>query len=398
MTEPPKILYVVADSPASRTTGGQVRQAALERALSALGSVTLLALDDPQGPDAWTAASERFSRPRGRIWRTVDFAAGHLKGKGPLLHRAECAGFGVAVDEVIAELAPSFVVLGAPLYGAIAASARTRGARVVLDAGESLARSSRSVARSRYLSPGRRLRAALDALAFARLERREYSRADQIWVASDHDARIISGIAGDALVHVIPNPLPREPVEDVTPGEVTAVAFVGSYLHPPNEAAALELIREIMPAVRDRGGPPRAILIGRDPTPAMRRAAERDPLVEITGEVEDVAVPLRAAGLLAVPVRAGAGTRIKILEAAAIGVPVVSTPLGAEGLGLVHERDVLIADTTGALADAIVRVARDGALRALMVRSATRVALAHTPDALRRAVGLAVSALQGPVR
>jgi glycosyltransferase involved in cell wall biosynthesis len=130
----------------------------------------------------------------------------------------------------------------------------------------------------------------------------------------------------------------------------------------------------------------------------MRRAAERDPLVEITGEVEDVAVPLRAAGLLAVPVRAGAGTRIKILEAAAIGVPVVSTPLGAEGLGLVHERDVLIADTTGALADAIVRVARDGALRALMVRSATRVALAHTPDALRRAVGLAVSALQGPVR
>jgi glycosyltransferase involved in cell wall biosynthesis len=92
--------------------------------------------------------------------------------------------------------------------------------------------------------------------------------------------------------------------------------------------------------------------------------------VDILGEVPDVRVYLRAAGILLVPIRAGGGTRIKILEAIAAGVPVVSTALGMEGLDLRPEADLLPAEAAADFAHQVVRLAEDVDLRNRITLSA----------------------------
>ena len=142
---------------------------------------------------------------------------------------------------------------------------------------------------------GRRLPAGRSAVGFSEQERASLSR-----------------IVDPRRICVVPNavavPLDRPPV-----GEVTAVSFLGWYGYPPNEAAALELMRSIMPAIRSAGGPRPLVLIGAQPTDAMVRVAAGTGDVSLTGQVADVVPALRAAGILVVPVRAGGGTRVKIL-------------------------------------------------------------------------------------
>ena len=151
------------------------------------------------------------------------------------------------------------------------------------------------------------------------------------------------------------------PVPDEIPQVtgISAVAFLGWYRYPPNEAAALELIGSIMPAVRRAGGPRELVLIGSEPTPAITSAARREDGVTVTGTVGDVIPELRRAGVLAVPLRAGGGTRVKILEAMAAGVPVVSTLRGLEGLDVAPGEHVLVADTPAEFAACITRLASD---------------------------------------
>jgi glycosyltransferase involved in cell wall biosynthesis len=125
----------------------------------------------------------------------------------------------------------------------------------------------------------------------------------------------------------------------------------------------MELLSDIMPAIRAAGGPGRLVLIGRDPTEQMLAAAARDPNTVVTGPVDDVSTHLCAAGLLVVPLRSGAGTRIKILEAAALGVPVVSTRFGAQGLGFRDSEEIVFADTPTEFASRVTLLTGDPALR-----------------------------------
>jgi glycosyltransferase involved in cell wall biosynthesis len=121
-------------------------------------------------------------------------------------------------------------------------------------------------------------------------------------------------------------------------------------------------------------------------------ATTRD--VTITGHVDSVIAPLIEAGVLVVPVRAGGGTRLKILEAAATGVPVVSTKLGMEGLNLIPGRDILVAETPKQFADQVALIATDDALRARLVRSAYElVRRENSADAVEASIRGALASL-----
>jgi glycosyltransferase involved in cell wall biosynthesis len=124
----------------------------------------------------------------------------------------------------------------------------------------------------------------------------------------------------------------------------------------------------------------------------MLAAAANDPDVVVTGTVEDVAPWLCDAGVLVAPLRAGAGTRIKILEAAALGVPVVSTRFGAEGLGFEHGREILYAETPSEFASEVVRLTKSLELRTSIARSAQRAVRARFSQA---AVDAAVASALG---
>jgi glycosyltransferase involved in cell wall biosynthesis len=136
-------------------------------------------------------------------------------------------------------------------------------------------------------------------------------------------------------------PTPRTP-------EPGLIGFLGSMDWMPNIECVEYFVDEIYPRVREHYPDARFRIIGRDPAPRVRQLAEQDSSIEVTGTVDDVRPHLDACEILVVPLRSGGGTRIKIFEAMAQGVPVVSTTIGAEGLPVVDGETILIADEAGA--------------------------------------------------
>jgi glycosyltransferase involved in cell wall biosynthesis len=118
-------------------------------------------------------------------------------------------------------------------------------------------------------------------------------------------------------------------------------------------------------------------VVGRDPSPRVRRLAEGDARVQVTGTVPDIRPYLWGARLSIVPLRIGGGTRLKIYESFAAGLPVVSTRVGAEGLPLEAGRHLAIADTPALFAGHCLRLLDDAAERRGMARAAYELVAAR---------------------
>lgn len=122
------------------------------------------------------------------------------------------------------------------------------------------------------------------------------------------------------------------------------IVYCGSMDWMPNEDAVLYFTREIYPIIQKLSPGVRFTVVGRNPSRRILQLAEADRSITVTGTVADVRPYLESALVMVVPLRIGGGTRIKIFEGMAMGTPVVSTAIGAEGLPLLHGRDILIAD------------------------------------------------------
>ena len=138
----------------------------------------------------------------------------------------------------------------------------------------------------------------------------------------------------------------------------TGVCFVGKLDYSPNEDAVLSFYREIYPLVRQVHPTARFFVVGSSPSERIQ-ALSRDPLVEVTGFVEDVRPFLRRAGIAVVPIRMGGGILNKVLEAMAMGVPVITGPMGTHGLVAKPGRDLLVCDTAEDYAQEINRLLGD---------------------------------------
>jgi glycosyltransferase involved in cell wall biosynthesis len=185
-----------------------------------------------------------------------------------------------------------------------------------------------------------------EATLLERMERRAAHAAAALLVVSEEDRRHFAALgAGDRRVVVVPNGVDCAAYEALPLGRpqgTPVLLYVGAMSWDPNVRAAQFLAGTVLPLVRARYPDARLRLVGRDPT-AEVRALGRWPGVEVTGTVPDVVPYLRAAHVLAVPLEAGGGTRLKILEAFAAGLPVVSTPVGCEGLRVAHGEHLVIA-------------------------------------------------------
>jgi glycosyltransferase involved in cell wall biosynthesis len=127
----------------------------------------------------------------------------------------------------------------------------------------------------------------------------------------------------------------------------------------------LYFCRSILPLVRREVPNVRLVVVGHSPTLQVRSLAARDDVV-VTGSVPDVIPHYRQARVAVVPLRGGGGTRLKILEAMALGRPVVSTSLGCEGLAVIDQEHILIADTPAEFASRVVQLLADADLRRVM--------------------------------
>ena len=165
-----------------------------------------------------------------------------------------------------------------------------------------------------------------------RIERRAARECQAVCAVSDAEAAHFRSL-GAKQVHTVPNGVDCDAFADLPTGRdgPPVVMFLGTMSWGPNAAAARFLAREVFPALRARLPDVTLAVVGRDP-PADLLALNGTPGIEVTGGVPDVKPYLLRSSVLAVPLDAGGGTRLKILEAFAAGLPVISTAIGAEGI------------------------------------------------------------------
>ena len=137
------------------------------------------------------------------------------------------------------------------------------------------------------------------------------------------------------------------------------LVFTGSMDWLPNEDAIRYFTTQIMPLIKRKLPDVTLTVVGRDPYPALVELSKQDPSIIVTGRVEDVRPYMERAAAYIVPLRIGGGTRLKIFEAMAMEKPIVSTTVGAEGLPVQHESQILLADTPDTFAAAVRRVLED---------------------------------------
>lgn len=250
--------------------------------------------------------------------------------------------------------------------------------RLVFDAVDSI---TRLFEQAQALAPTALVRwlARLELGRTRRLEARWSARFLRGIVTSREDAEVLRRLAQDGRARwtVIPNgvdlaffspqPIAREPA---------TLIFTGKMSYHANVAAALDLIREIMPRIWRRWPEVRLWIVGRNPPPLLHRAA-RDPRVRIVGTVPDLRPYLARATLAVCPLRYAVGIQNKVLEAMAMGTPVVVTPPALGGLAAVPGRDLWVAEGAGAFAEAVGRLLESPAERAALGAAGRAYVEAH---------------------
>jgi glycosyltransferase involved in cell wall biosynthesis len=222
----------------------------------------------------------------------------------------------------------------------------------------------------------RRLYAAVNWRKLRREELGTYREADGVYLCSGTDQRRLLEEAPGVRTAVIPNaadveyyqPRPTDP-----PPDGRTVVFFGLLSYVPNVDGVIHFVQAIWPRIAAAHPEVRCKIIGGQAPPSLNALA--GPRVELTGFVPDLRPHLAAAAAVIVPLRLGGGTRLKIVEAMAMGKAIVSTTLGAEGIEAVRGRDLLIEDEPAAFAEAVNRLLAEPNLAARIGRSARQLAV-----------------------
>ncbi len=188
------------------------------------------------------------------------------------------------------------------------------------------------------------------AAAYRKMEGKLLPRFDQVLVTSTADRDLITPFVTPATITVYPNTLPQSPLP--RKAEQFSIVFTGNLEYQPNISAVQFFHAKIWPRLREQWPGLIWEIIGKNPQ-AISNIVRGDPSIRLTGPVPDAVEAIARSRVAVVPVLAGSGTRVKILEAWAAATPVVSTTLGAEGLDCVSGESILIADGPAEFAEAV---------------------------------------------
>jgi len=366
-----RILILTPRLPWPPTDGGRVAMSRLATSLSACGAeVEILSLNPrkhrgvAEGPLPIQAIDIDTSR--------VVVPPPHVPY---VVARFISSEFRDALIATIARFKPDVVQIESPFLLPYASECKSitvlRSLNVEFRIWEGLARNERN--------PLRRIAIRRIASSLKRYELREMNKIDAIVPISDDDARDFRDLGCTKPTHVTPCSTDT-PVCASPPPVCASVGFIGSLDFRPNQEAVKWIAGELWPRVLARMPEARLSIAGSSPPDWLRRTP-----IDIRGNVDDAQAFMCEMSVIIAPLFAGGGMRIKVLEAMALGKPVVATTLGAGGI--THDGDVVIADDVDSFADAVVRLLRDPA-EAARIGAAARANVARRYDGNTLARGL----------
>lgn len=203
----------------------------------------------------------------------------------------------------------------------------------------------------------------LQADRMRRYEERVCRESAHVIAVSPVDADRMRSMFGITHVSDVPTGVDVQSLQHAGPRATsTDFVFVGSMDWLPNIDGMLWFAAEILPKLRAHKPDCSVAIVGRRPDPRLVALAAADPLITVTGTVDDVRPYLWASRVAILPLRIGGGTRMKVYESMAAGVPMVSTAVGMEGLACVPGRDLLVADSPDEFAARCIEMLEDRAL------------------------------------
>ena len=363
----PAALFLAPETPYPMAGGGALRTASLLHYLATRYDVDLVVFRQPGAPEPAAAIPAGLIRNlsvidlpangRGTPARLLRNASRLARDVTPLMDRF--AGFENALASAIAEKRYALGIVEhfwcAPYLEQLSAVCE----KTVLDLHnvESVLHQRCAAADTGPAAFGHRLfqRVSRD------LERAWLPRFSQVLTASTMDAELVRAIAPSARVAIYPNAIRTQSYP--SSGSEEAIVFSGNLEYHPNQVAVRYFRTDIWPRLRERWPSLIWKVVGRN-SEAVRKFTSGDSRISVSGAVDDAVRELARARVAIVPLLSGSGTRLKILEAWAAGLPVVSTTVGAEGL---HARDgehLLLADGAHPFAAAVTRLLESADLRA----------------------------------
>ena len=380
------ILFLAHRIPYPPDKGDKIRAYNVLRHLAARYRVHLATFIDAPEDVARVPQLERICASV--VWQKLSVRRARLRSLAGLLNGAPLTQFyfgdrrlRAAVEQLVAAHQPAFVYVFSSAMAPYVPD--RRGARVILDMVDvdsekwrQYAETSSAPARAVYRREGRTLLA---------LERRAAARADAVLLVSRAEAELFTSLAPEAAArthHVgngvdvayfdpsraFANPLDARP----------ALVFTGAMSYRPNVEAMEWFVEHVMPRLRTRATPPCLWIVGSNPSRAVLALAGPD--IRVTGRVPDVRPYLRYAQVAVAPLQIGRGIQNKVLEAMAMGVPVVATPQAREGIDACTDGELLTATTPADFAAAIGSVL-DGDAGPIGARARARVARDYGWDA-----------------
>lgn len=216
----------------------------------------------------------------------------------------------------------------------------------------------------------RRALIAREARAFTRYEARACRSYDAVLTVTPEDRQHLLSLypperratMADKFT-VVPISVDPDEVQPTvhSPGSAPTILHVGTMFWPPNVAGVIWFAREVLSLIHQHLPEARFVVVGKAPPPEVQALAS-DPRISVTGYVSDLEPYLAQADVFVVPLHAGGGMRVKILDAWLWGLPIVSTPIGAEGIELRDGESILLAGDASTFADSVTRLLCDGTL------------------------------------
>jgi glycosyltransferase involved in cell wall biosynthesis len=201
---------------------------------------------------------------------------------------------------------------------------------------------------------------------------------DAVTAVTEEDRLLLQQAGAQNDITVIPIAIDTDEQAFITRRPtVPHIVHVGTMYWPPNINGIHWFLEEIYPQIKSQVADVRCTLIGSRPPDSIIQRSQADRTLTVTGYVEDTLPFLEDSSMMIVPLQAGGGMRVKILNALSQGIPMVRTSVGCEGIKVQHEHDILIGDTPSEFAQACVRLLTDFDLNQQITRAGRQTAVQH---------------------